>query len=196
MSCPPDQRVQGCWEYMIQIHKNLIRKKFLSQRRDLLPNNVNSLSNLINIHLKQEAFFKKCENLVSFFAIDNEPNLLIPRNKKILLPKINGQELSFHVKTDQLVKNKFGIKEPLNDEAYPISEIQLILVPFIAFNTNLYRIGYGGGYYDRTLQKIATTKIGPKLWGVGYDFQKTNTNFQNKFDIRLDKVITDKKIYV
>ena len=196
MSYPPDQRVQGCWEYMIQMHKHLIRKKFLSQRRDLLPSDVNSLSNLININLKQEAFFNKCENLVSFFAIDNEPNLLIPRNKKILLPKIDDEELSFHIKTDQLVTNKYGIKEPLNNESYPISEIQLILIPFIAFNTNLYRIGYGGGYYDRTLQKIATTKTGPKLWGVGYDFQKINTNFQNKFDIRLDKVITDKKVYV
>ena len=196
MSCPPDQRVQGCWEYMIQIHKNLIRKSFLSQRRNLLPSDVNSLSNLINVHLRQEAFFNNCENLASFFAIDNEPNLLIPRNKKILLPKITGEELSFHIKTDQLVKNKFGIKEPLSNESYPISEIQLILVPFIAFNTNLYRIGYGGGYYDKTLQKIARTKTGPQLWGVGYDFQKINTNFQNKFDIRLDKVITDKKVYV
>ena len=196
MSYPPDQRVQGCWEYMIQMHKHLIRKKFLSQRRDLLPSDVNSLSNLININLKQEAFFNKCENLVSFFPIDNEPNLLIPQNKKILLPKINDEELSFHIKTDQLVTNKFGIKEPLNNESYPISEIQLILIPFIAFNTNLYRIGYGGGYYDRALQKIATTKTGPKLWGIGYDFQKINTNFQNKFDIRLDKVITDKKVYV
>ena len=181
---------------MIQMHKNLIRKNFLSQRRDLIPSDVNSLSNLINIHLKQEDFFNKCENLVSFFAIDNEPNLLIPRNKKILLPKIYGEKLSFHIKTDQVIKNKFGIKEPLNNESYPISEIQLILIPFIAFNTNLYRIGYGRGYYDKTLQKIATTNTGPKLWGVGYDFQKINTNFQNKFDIRLDKVITDKKVYV
>ena len=102
----------------------------------------------------------------------------------------------FISKQINLIKNKFGIKEPLNNESYPISEIQLILIPFIAFNTNLYRIGYGRGYYDKTLQKIATTNTGPKLWGVGYDFQKINTNFQNKFDIRLDKVITDKKVYV
>ena len=116
---------------MIQMHKNLIRKNFLSQRRDLLPSDVNSLSNLINIHLKQEAFFNKCENLVSFFAIDNEPNLLIPRNKKILLPKINGEKLSFHIKTDQVIKNKFGIKEPLNNELkrFPFSSAIFFIDP-------------------------------------------------------------------
>ena len=66
----------------------------------------------------------------------------------------------------------------------------------IAFNSDLYRIGYGGGYYDKTLQNFAKNKTGPRLWGIGYDFQRVSTNFQNKFDIRLDKVITDKKIYV
>ena len=66
----------------------------------------------------------------------------------------------------------------------------------IAFNSDLYRIGYGGGYYDKTLQNFAKNKAGPRLWGIGYDFQRVSTNFQNKFDIRLDKVITDKKIYV
>ena len=66
----------------------------------------------------------------------------------------------------------------------------------IAFNSDLYRIGYGGGYYDRDLAKFCKKKTGPRLWGIGYDFQRVNTNFQNKFDIRLDKVITDKKVYV
>ena len=129
-------------------------------------------------------------------ASNKEPLLLIPKNKKILLPKIESNKLTFHLHTNKFKKNKFGIREPLEKEVFPINKIQLILVPLIAFNADLYRIGYGGGYYDKTLQNFAKNKTGPKLWGIGYDFQRVSTNFQNKFDIRLDKVITDKKIYV
>jgi 5-formyltetrahydrofolate cyclo-ligase len=66
----------------------------------------------------------------------------------------------------------------------------------IAFNIDLYRIGYGSGYYDKTLEHISKISAGPKLWGIGYDFQMVDINFQDKFDIRLDKVITEKNIYV
>ena len=66
----------------------------------------------------------------------------------------------------------------------------------ISFNKDLYRIGYGGGYYDRTLAKLLNNKSRPKFFGISYDFQLTECKFESKFDVRLDKVITDKKVYV
>ena len=98
--------------------------------------------------------------------------------------------------TQEFQINKYGISEPKNTEIVPIDKIKLILIPLIAFNRSLFRIGYGGGYYDRTLSDFQNKKNRPKLWGVGYDFQLTNTNFQSNSDIRLDKVITEKNIYV
>ena len=92
--------------------------------------------------------------------------------------------------------SRFGIEEPVNSNEFPINKIQLILIPLVVFNSDLYRIGYGGGYYDKTLNEFSRNNIGPELWGVGYDFQMVNTNFQKVFDIRLNKVITDKRVYV
>ena len=181
---------------MIQISKKLLRDKLKIKRRALLENEVLSLSESITKRLIKEPDFKNCENLAIYMASNKEPLLPIPKNKRILLPKIDGNKLTFHLHTNRFKKNKFGIKEPIDKEVFPISKIQLILIPLIAFNSDLYRIGYGGGYYDKTLQNFAKNKTGPRLWGIGYDFQRVSTNFQNKFDIKLDKVITDKKIYV
>ena len=155
-----------------------------------------SLSKLINERLKKEEYFNDCKNIACYMAFDNEPSLSIPVSKKLFFPKINNKQLTFHLNTHKFRKNKFGIKEPTDKEIFPIDKIQLILIPLVAFNSDLYRVGYGGGYYDRTLQHLSEKKNRPGLWGIGYDFQKVNTNFQNRFDIRLDKVITDKKIYV
>ena len=196
MSCPPDRRVQGCWEHMIQISKNSLRKEMRSRRHELLNGDVISLSKLINERLKKEVYFNDCKNIACYMAFDNEPNLSIPKNKKLFFPKISNEKLTFHLNTHKFRKNKFGIKEPIDKAIFPINKIQLILIPLVAFNSDLYRVGFGGGYYDRTLQYFSEKNIRPRLWGIGYDFQKVNTNFQNKFDIRLDKVITDKKIYV
>ena len=47
-------------------------------------------------------------------AFDNEPNLSIPKNKKLFFPKISNEKLTFHLNTHKFRKNKFGIKEPID----------------------------------------------------------------------------------
>ena len=196
MSYPPDQRVQGCWKHMIQISKHSLREQMQLKRRNLSMIDVSVLSKLIDKQLKADPLFNECENLGTYMAFDNEPSLSIPKNKRILLPKIHNEKLTFHLNENKFKKNKFGIEEPVNDNIFPINDIHLILIPLIAFNIDLYRIGYGSGYYDKTLEHISKISAGPKLWGIGYDFQMVDINFQDKFDIRLDKVITEKNIYV
>ena len=181
---------------MIQISKNSLRKKMRTKRHELLKSEVISLSKLINERLKKEQYFNSCMNIASYLATDNEPNLSISISKKLFFPRINNERLTFHLNTNKFKKNKIGISEPVHKKIFPINKIQLILIPLVAFNSDLYRVGYGGGYYDRTLQHLSDKKTRPKLWGIGYDFQKISTNFQSIFDIRLDKVITDKKNYV
>ena len=181
---------------MIQTSKILLREQIRSKRHDLLEDDIALLSALINKRLRQEELFNNCNYLATYMAFDNEPNLSIPKNKKIFLPKVKDEKLTFHLKTNNFIKNRFGIEEPVNNNEFPINKIQLILIPLVVFNSDLYRIGYGGGYYDKTLNEFSRNNIGPELWGVGYDFQMVNTNFQKVFDIRLNKVITDKRVYV
>ena len=57
-------------------------------------------------------------------------------------------------------------------------------------------MGFGHGFYDKTLSQLLGVANKPKFWGICYDFQLSVTNFETEFDVRLDKVISDKKVYV
>ena len=52
-------------------------------------------------------------------------------------------------------KNKYGIDEPSNSNKIDLAKLDIILVPFLAFNKNLYRVGFGGGFYDKTLCRLS-----------------------------------------
>ena len=91
---------------------------------------------------------------------------------------------------DLLQLNKFGIPEPeKNKKVIP----DIILVPLVAFDKKLFRIGYGGGYFDRYIGKTLNKKNILKV-GVGYSFQKIDKIPINKFDKKLDIIITEKYI--
>ena len=86
--------------------------------------------------------------------------------------------------------NKFGIPETIsNKKIYP----NILFIPLVGFDNKLNRLGYGGGYYDRYLSKIKHITKTIKI-GVGFSFQKIKKIPINKHDIKLDCVITEKKI--
>ena len=89
---------------------------------------------------------------------------------------------------DPLAINKFGIPEPISKIVkYP----DILLVPLVAFDKNLNRIGYGGGFYDRYIKKIRKQK---KVLAIGfaYSFQKVKNIQTNNYDVKLDFIITNK----
>ena len=91
---------------------------------------------------------------------------------------------------DILHVNKFGIPEPSKlKKVYP----DIIFIPLVAFDKNLYRIGYGGGYYDRYINKIQKKKKVFKI-GIAHSSQKINKVPLNKYDRKLDIIITEKYI--
>ncbi|MDF2945699.1 MAG: 5-formyltetrahydrofolate cyclo-ligase [Bacillales bacterium] len=92
---------------------------------------------------------------------------------------------------DNLKTTKFGIKEPdENHEESKIENFDLIIVPGVYFNKRKYRIGYGGGYYDRFLPKVKATKI-----SLAYDFQVDEIFVEDKFDYPVDTIITEVSEY-
>ena len=109
----------------------------------------------------------------------------------ITLPKIkkNSQMNFYQWSTiDPLVINKFGIPEPISKIVkYP----DVLLVPLVAFDGNLNRIGYGGGFYDRYIKKIRKRKKVLTI-GLAYSFQKVKNIPTNNYDIKLDFIITNK----
>ena len=154
------------------------------------------LSSRINRNLLQQEEFIIAKNIASFKTFRNEPQLTQAKNKFYFYPKIVNSELSFHSDKKGFKPNRHGIEEPIEKQSILLQKIDIFLVPLISFNKNLHRIGFGGGYYDRTLKHLLQNDNKPKFWGIGYDFQLSESNFESNFDVRLDKVISDKKVYV
>ena len=94
-------------------------------------------------------------------------------------------------RNDLLKINKFGIPEPLETEIiYP----DILLVPLVAYDSSLSRLGYGGGYYDRYIEKIEKIKKVTKI-GLAFSFQKISSIPIDQYDKRLDFIVTEKEIH-
>ena len=86
--------------------------------------------------------------------------------------------------------SKIGIPEPFSKKkVYP----DIILVPMLAFDKQKFRLGYGGGFYDRYIQKIKKIK---KIFtiGIAFSFQEVKKLPTNKFDKKLDFILTENYI--
>tara|TARA_B100001027_G_scaffold95734_1_gene65730 strand:- start:760 stop:1305 length:546 start_codon:yes stop_codon:yes gene_type:complete len=173
-----------------------IRRYFLKKRDEISVKERILLSSRINRNLLQQEEFIIAKNIASFKTFRNEPQLTQAKNKFYFYPKIVNSELSFHSDKKGFKPNRHGIEEPIEKQSILLQKIDIFLVPLISFNKNLHRIGFGGGYYDRTLKHLLQNGNKPKFWGIGYDFQLSESNFESEFDVRLDKVISDKKVYV
>ena len=112
-------------------------------------------------------------------------------NYPISLPKIDSKSnmnFLYWSTKDPLSINQYGIPEPVSNKViFP----DILLVPLLAFDKNLNRIGYGGGFYDRYIKKIEQYKKVLTI-GIAYSFQKVKKIPINKYDIKLDFVITEK----
>ena len=72
---------------------------------------------------------------------------------------------------------------------------EVLLVPLIAFDLKGNRLGYGGGYYDRTIEQLRAKNIELVVIGIGYDNQKLASVPTDSYDQSLDIVVTEKKTY-
>mgnify|MGYP001266741433 FL=1 len=119
--------------------------------------------------------------------------LLKKKNFKVSLPIIKkNNQMNFYNWSinDPLKINKFGIPEPLVSKIiYP----DILLVPLVAYDGHLNRLGYGGGYYDRYIEKLEKIKKVIKI-GLAFSFQKISSIPINQYDKRLDFIVTEKEI--
>ena len=119
--------------------------------------------------------------------------LLKKKNFKVSLPIIKkNNQMNFYNWSinDPLKINKFGIPEPLGSKIiYP----DILLVPLVAYDGHLNRLGYGGGYYDRYIEKLEKIKKVIKI-GLAFSFQKISSIPINQYDKRLDFIFTEKEI--
>ena len=180
--------------------KSYLRNKSLLQRKKRYLStknfNFNLIFNLIRKHFRQKKI-----TIAGYYPSFYEVNILSflqeasKKKFKISLPVIkSSNSMSFKewIFQEPLYVNKFGILEPKNSKKNIIPD--LILVPLLAFDRKLNRIGYGKGYYDRSLRKINDIKKNAIFLGIAYSFQKCRSVPVNKYDFKLDYIFTEQGI--
>ncbi|MBE6667480.1 MAG: 5-formyltetrahydrofolate cyclo-ligase [Ruminococcaceae bacterium] len=149
-----------------------------------------------NIINSQE--FKKAKTVLCYFPYGSEPNILpiaekaLSDGKQVAFPITDkgNSKMSFHTLSslDNTVTGAYGIKEPHKSAPLTKSDTDtLCIVPALAYDSNGNRLGYGGGYYDRFLSEF----VGFSILAI-YSFLYTDTLPTDSFDIKVDKIITEK----
>ena len=180
--------------------KPYLRNKFLIERKKKYLNSRKFNFSLIFKIIKKKFKSKKIViggyypsyyevDILKFFKESSKKNF------KIVLPVIKSStSMNFKIwaPNEPLYVSKFGTLEPksTNKEFTP----DLILVPLVAFDNQLNRIGYGKGYYDRKLKKIKKIKRNVISLGIAYSFQKCKSIPTNKYDFKLDYIFTERGI--
>ena len=141
--------------------KSELRKQVLHEMKALPLEQKQFIDQALTERLLQHPFYQEAKVIASYLSFPHEfqTQELIEQalkdGKKVLIPKTYPKGRMDFVVYDpqQLVKTSFGLLEPQgNLEVVDASQIDLIHVPGLAFTTEGYRIGYGGGYYDRYLK--------------------------------------------
>ena len=177
--------------------KSKLRDKILKIRKRVNKKNIKiDFTHLIQI-LKKEKMNKKI--IGGYYPINFEIDDLVllrkfEKNKfKISLPVIKKNfQMDFYKWSfsGPLKVNKYGIPEPeIKSIVYP----DILLIPLVAFDKNLNRLGYGGGYYDRLIEKLSKKKKIIKI-GLALSVQKIDTVPTNAYDQKLDYIVTNKYI--
>ena len=177
--------------------KSKLRKKILKIREKINKKNIQIDFNHIIKILKKEKINKKVVGgyyPVNFEVDDLELLKKFKKNKfNISLPVIKKNfQIDFYKWSfsDLLKINKYGIPEP---ETLNIVYPDIILVPLVAFDRNLNRLGYGGGYYDRLIKKLSKKKNIIKI-GLAFSIQEIDKVPINMYDQKLDYIVTNKYI--
>ncbi len=175
--------------------KSEIRNKILHIRKKNYSKHLFIKSNKLIKLLKTIKL--RSNNIGAYYPFNYEINiintlkLLEKKNFAISLPKISqNKKMDFYQWSikDPLKINKYGIPETISKKkVYP----NILLIPLVAYDNKLNRLGYGGGYYDRYISRFEKKKKLIKI-GVGFSFQRVKSLPTNKYDKKLDYLITEK----
>ena len=182
------------------IEKETVRQKMHKMRERMSVTECMEKSDRICERVEKFIHEKELRLIMVFVSMKNEVNTrsLIDRRidhgKIVLAPVMDEvtKELSPYRlinNKNELVRNDYGIYEPHPQvcELFPVEQIELVLVPGLVFDRNGYRVGYGGGYYDRFFKKCPQA-----LWlGLAYENQLVDYIPHEKWDVPVNMIATE-----
>ena len=181
-------------------------RKYFSNKRKTIDNLLLSQKikkntiNLINKLIKS----KKEIKIHVFLPIIKNKEI----NTHLIINELKNKNINFYISksnfmTNELTnfefsektilkENKYGIPEPINAKEYPYNDFDIVIIPLLCADNNGCRVGYGKGFYDRFLDGLKST---PTKIGINYFEPIKKITDTNKFDIRLNYLVTPENTY-
>jgi 5-formyltetrahydrofolate cyclo-ligase len=180
---------------IVSSDKYILRRQFLDHRQALSVQSWRSQSDILCAQLLKHSQFIRARTILAYHSYRQEPDLdylFRHTDKQWGLPRCMGKNLIWHSweATLPLPVGKYGILEP--DPAAPLldpTQVDLILVPAVAIDRSGYRLGYGGGYYDRLRVDPRWRKI-PTI-GIVFESAYVESLPIDSWDLPLDAVCTE-----
>jgi 5-formyltetrahydrofolate cyclo-ligase len=183
--------------------KKELRQKYKELRKQLSENDIEEWSlqianQLIRLDIWQHSFYHLFLPIESQKEVNTEYILqvLAGKDKNIVLSKsdFSTREMTHFLLTDNttIKKNAYDIPEPIDGLEVPVSKIDVVFVPLLAFDEKGNRVGYGKGFYDKFLAECK-----PEILKIGVSFFEPENIISDVLntDIQLDLCITPTKVY-
>ena len=187
--------------------RDTLRSSLREKRQELSPEQQETAAVSLFSMLGNQDFFRVAQRIAFYQVADGEidPRMLLDlalsEGKSCFLPVIqqdNPEFVSFapYDANTELVPNKWGIAEPPATEVISPTNFDVVFVPLVGFSKNCFRLGMCKGFYDRTFSfKIFNRRSSTMLVGLAHESQLVDSFPVESWDVRLDAVATEKKIY-
>ena len=187
-------------EHSTEINKNTIRIQYLAKRDRLDAMLAAEADKGLSARL-MEVIAATATTIAGYRPIRREadPTLAMQecarRGQKLCLPIIEAQDKPLYFRRwkmeEPLEKGRYGVEVP--QASSPTAKPEVLLVPLVAFDRRGYRLGYGAGYYDRTIRALREQGRVLQAIGVAYSLQEVAELPAETFDERLDMIVTEQE---
>jgi 5-formyltetrahydrofolate cyclo-ligase len=181
--------------------RTILRRELRSGRNSLSSAIRARHDEAIGRHLLQLVQTREARSIACYWPFNGEPDItpvygkLVADGCELALPVISGNNdngMRFHAwrQDSELVKNRYGIPEPLGAATIPVSRFDLLIIPLVGYDCFGNRLGMGSGYYDRYLESSGDS-ASPLRAGVAYSLQEIDLLDKNRWDIPLHGVVNE-----
>lgn len=177
---------------MIPLDKIDLRKQLRGQRKSCSPFFIRQASERIMQKLLPYLEDRGCIGIYvsDGFEVDTHGIIewCLKKGKRVAVPLVKeafAMEFVEIASFEDLAVGHYGLLEPVRGKCVEEADLECIIIPMVGFNSQGYRIGQGGGYYDRYLKVYSGLKI-----GLAYRFQYCEFN-EDKFDVACDVILTE-----
>ena len=183
-----------------------MRQQFKALRQLLSNDEREQNAILAQQHCLASPEFLRAKHIACYFSVRDELDTAAlfaacwRAGKNCYVPVIDeatkAMRFAHYVKETPLVANRYGILEPIAPQFKDNHLLDLVLVPLLAFDQKGFRLGMGGGFYDRSFAFLLPLKrpAQPILLGLAFSKQQAHDVYPDDWDVPLDGVITEKQL--